>query len=158
MSTRSDSWSESTWTRIWLNFIIISKHYFNLLCTYFTEYATSIVVRLLSLFTISIKSWMYDGSNATKISKKLTYSEQWTVCLNIWSFDKIKHAIYIYNQSGFDVDKSDKIADDSSPDKKIHFLTSKPFVDIHRAKFQNSVAAESTTCNIKPQNPKMNSI
>ena len=43
-----------------------------------------------------------------------------------------------------------KIADDNSSDTKIQFLTSKPFVDIHRAKFENSIAAQSHNCNIKP--------
>ena len=49
------------------------------------------------------------------------------------------------------MDKSDKIAAvDNTPDKKIQILTSKPFVDIHPAKVQNSIAAESTNCNNKP--------
>ena len=40
---------------------------------------------------------------------------------------------------GFDLDKTDEIADDNRPDWKTEYLTSKPFVDIHQAKWPGTL-------------------
>ena len=40
---------------------------------------------------------------------------------------------------GFDLDKTDEIADDNRPDWKSEYLTSKPFVDIHQAKWPGTL-------------------